>query len=143
MIDVRCRCGEFAAVTYSGDMYGIRCGSCKCETGPHSSFDKVYRSWYGLVPIRDSAEDVCSSMKRIIMEVSCREGYVPAEELTGISESVDAGRRALHILVDTGLLRARYVSDGEEVTFDEAVVAKRDGKKVSTSFAKAFSRNNS
>jgi predicted DNA-binding ArsR family transcriptional regulator len=140
MIDILCKCGEHASLTYSNDMYGIDCKSCGRQAGPENCFDTIYRKWHELVPIRKSADSVCSSIKRIIMEVSDRGSWVPAEDLIKISDDTDSGRRALHILADTGLLRTKYIVGGDEVSFDDAINLRGSGKLVSVFFIKSFSR---
>jgi ABC-type metal ion transport system substrate-binding protein len=68
--------------------------------------------------------------------------FVPVKDLISVSSDSLSGRRALHILSDTGLIRGKYVVSGNEVSYDDAVTAKSEGEKVDISFVRAFSRNN-
>ncbi len=141
MIDIFCKCGSQAIIS-SGEMVSVKCESCGRNSGPHDSFDTMYRKWYGLVSERRMADPICQSMKNIIMEISSREGYIQHVELLAVSADKLSGRRALNILVDAGLLRTKFLMGEEELSHEQAVEAKKKGTEFKVLFKKAFSRNN-
>ena len=102
----------------------------------------LYAEWYSLIPVRDAAEDIGKAMSSVIMKLAENGSYVGAKELMGEASSEPVGRRAVHLLCDTGLIRSKYVVDDATVTFDEAIAAKDGGKKIAVYFRKAFSREN-
>ena len=142
MIDVDFVCCNARASVTIGEMMSVKCLSCGRESGPHESFHDMYREWYRLVPVRDAAVGVCRSMKNILLEISSRPSFVPGNELVALADNEAIGRRTMQILFDTGLVRAKYVVDGEEVDAKTASGAKKSGKKVDVLMLKAFSRNN-
>jgi hypothetical protein len=100
----------------------------------------LYAKWYGLVPMRTASENIGKAISSVIMSLADSGSYVDAKELVALAEDEAVGRRAVNILSDTGLIRPKYIVGDDEVTFEKAVEAKGEDKKVTVYFRKSFSR---
>lgn len=128
------------SVTSVSDIVSAKCVGCGRKAGPSNSVLSLYAEWYDLVPVRTASEDIGKAISDVIMKLADSGGFVSSGELISVSRDEAIGRKAVHILSDTGLIRPRYVVGDEEVTFDEAVDAKGEGKELKVCFRKSFSR---
>jgi hypothetical protein len=86
------------------------------------------------VPEREAAQEIEKALTRIFERLGPAE--IPATDLSIVAGPW--GRRAMSMLVEAGIARARYLVDGEEVDIYEAMSKKKEGRKVEAFVRAAF-----
>ena len=127
-------CGvEAEKTTCESHTCAARCPECGRHVVGSTPEEAVFK-WYGLVPEREADAEIEQALRYIFERLGEQE--VPASELS--IPAGPGGRRAMSLLVEAGIAKARYLVDGEEVDIREAMDRKKEGASVEAFVRAAF-----